>query len=42
MVLLFGIGYVGIIFEEFLVFNKSGVGLFMVVSLWVIRSIGVR
>ncbi|KAJ6302523.1 hypothetical protein OIU77_016590 [Salix suchowensis] len=40
MALLFGIGYVGIIFEESLAFNKSGVGLLMAVSLWVIRSIG--
>ncbi|KAL8143734.1 hypothetical protein V2J09_016766 [Rumex salicifolius] len=40
MSLLFGIGYVGIIFEESLAFNKSGVGLLMAVSLWVIRSIG--
>jgi len=42
MALLFGIGYAGIIFEESLAFNKSGVGLLMAVSLWVIRSIGVR
>lgn len=41
MALLFGIGYAGIIFEESLAFNKSGVGLLMAVSLWVIRSIGV-
>lgn len=40
MALLFGIGYAGIIFEESLSFNKSGVGLLMAVSLWVIRSIG--
>uniref|UniRef100_A0A0A0LA82 Citrate transporter-like domain-containing protein n=2 Tax=Cucumis sativus TaxID=3659 RepID=A0A0A0LA82_CUCSA len=40
MVLLFGIGYAGIIFEESLAFNKSGVGLLMAVGLWVIRSIG--
>ncbi|KAH0976909.1 hypothetical protein GBA52_027646 [Prunus armeniaca] len=40
MALLFGIGYVGIIFEESLAFNKSGVGLLMAVSLWVVRSIG--
>ncbi|KAK2985849.1 hypothetical protein RJ640_018715 [Escallonia rubra] len=40
MTLLFGIGYAGIIFEESLAFNKSGVGLLMAVSLWVIRSIG--
>ncbi|XP_019166216.1 PREDICTED: sodium/proton antiporter 1 isoform X2 [Ipomoea nil] len=40
MALLFAIGYVGIIFEESLAFNKSGVGLLMAVSLWVVRSIG--
>lgn len=40
MALLFGIGYAGIVFEESLAFNKSGVGLLMAVSLWVIRSIG--
>ncbi|KAK1399138.1 hypothetical protein POM88_009001 [Heracleum sosnowskyi] len=40
MALLFGIGYAGIIFEESLAFNKSGVGLLMAVCLWVIRSIG--
>lgn len=42
MALVFVIGYAGIIFEESLAFNKSGVGLLMAVSLWVIRSIGVR
>lgn len=42
MVLVFSIGYAGIIFEESLAFNKSGVGLLMAVCLWVIRSIGVR
>ena len=41
MALLFGIGYAGIIFEESLALNKSGIGLLMAVSLWVIRSIGV-
>lgn len=40
MALLFGIGYAGIIFEESLAFNKSGVGLIMAVSLWIVRSIG--
>ncbi|XP_057965578.1 sodium/proton antiporter 1 isoform X2 [Malania oleifera] len=40
MALLFGIGYAGIIFEESLAFNKSGVGLLMAVSLWVVRRIG--
>lgn len=41
MVLVFILGYAGIIFEESLVFNKSGVGLLMAVTLWVIRSVGV-
>lgn len=41
MALVFGLGYAGIIFEESLAFNKSGVGLIMAVCLWVIRSIGV-
>ncbi|KNA07546.1 hypothetical protein SOVF_170780 [Spinacia oleracea] len=40
MVLLFVIGYTGIIFEESLAFNKSGVGLLMAVSLWAVRWIG--
>ncbi|XP_047328437.1 sodium/proton antiporter 2-like [Impatiens glandulifera] len=40
MALLFAIGYTGIIFEESLSFNKSGVGLLMAVSLWFVRSIG--
>ncbi|KAG4910233.1 hypothetical protein JHK87_056349 [Glycine soja] len=40
MALLFVIGYAGIIFEESPAFNKSGVGLLMTVSLWVIRGIG--
>ncbi|KAL6600466.1 hypothetical protein ACP70R_023517 [Stipagrostis hirtigluma subsp. patula] len=40
MSLVFALGYVGIIFEESLAFNKSGVGLLMAVCLWVIRSIG--
>ncbi|XAR59420.1 hypothetical protein NMG60_11015254 [Bertholletia excelsa] len=40
MALLFALGYAGIIFEESLAFNKSGVGLLMAVSLWVIRSVG--
>ncbi|TVU10737.1 hypothetical protein EJB05_44283 [Eragrostis curvula] len=40
MVLVFALGYVGIIFEETLAFNKSGVGLLMAVCLWVIRSLG--
>ena len=42
MALIFGMGYAGIIFEEYLAFNKSGVGLLMAVSLWAVRSIGVR
>lgn len=41
MVLVFALGYVGIVFEESLAFNKSGVGLLMAVCLWVVRSIGV-
>ena len=41
MSVVFGLGYLGIIFEEFLAFNKSGVGLLMAGTLWVIRSIGV-
>ncbi|CAN6450999.1 unnamed protein product [Victoria cruziana] len=40
MALVFALGYAGIIFEESLAFNKSGVGLVMAVCLWVIRSIG--
>ncbi|KAM0933947.1 putative citrate transporter-like domain-containing protein [Dioscorea sansibarensis] len=40
MALVFSMGYTGIIFEESLAFNKSGVALLMAVSLWVIRSIG--
>lgn len=40
MAAVFVLGYAGIIFEESLVFNKSGVGLLMAVALWVIRSIG--
>lgn len=40
MVLIFALGYAGIIFEESLAFNKSAVGLLMAVSLWVIRSVG--
>ncbi|CAN6179872.1 unnamed protein product [Urochloa humidicola] len=40
MVLVFAIGYAGIIFEESLAFNKSGVALLMAVCLWVVRSIG--
>jgi len=42
MALVFVIGYAVIMFEEYLAFNKSGVGLLMAVSLWVIRSIGVN
>ncbi|XP_022763439.1 sodium/proton antiporter 1-like [Durio zibethinus] len=40
MALLFAVGYLGIIFEQFLAFSKSGVGLLMAVSLWVVRIIG--
>ncbi|KAJ8435598.1 hypothetical protein Cgig2_021752 [Carnegiea gigantea] len=42
MVLIFGLGYAGVILEESLAFNKSGVDLLMAVSLWVTKSIGVR
>ncbi|KAL2324233.1 hypothetical protein Fmac_023291 [Flemingia macrophylla] len=31
-------GYAGIILEQYIAFNKSGVGLVMAVSLWVVRS----
>ncbi|KAH7289867.1 hypothetical protein KP509_30G022000 [Ceratopteris richardii] len=41
MTLVFTLGYAGIIFEESLAFNKSGVGLIMAVTLWVIRNTGV-
>ena len=37
---VFVIGYLGIILEEELAFNKSGVGLVMAVSLWTIRMLG--
>ncbi|KAK1358923.1 CitMHS domain-containing protein [Heracleum sosnowskyi] len=40
MVVLFGVGYAGIIFEEYLALNKSGVSLLMAASLWTIRSFG--
>ncbi|KAJ7561726.1 hypothetical protein O6H91_03G038800 [Diphasiastrum complanatum] len=40
MSLVFFLGYAGIIFEEFLAFNKSGVALLMAVTLWTIRSLG--
>jgi len=40
MVAVFTAGYLGIVFEEFLAFNKSGVALLMAVSLWVILSLG--
>ena len=41
MIIVFILGYAGVIFEESLAFNKSGVGLLMAVTLWVIRSTGV-
>ena len=41
MISVFILGYAGIIFEEALAFNKSGVALLMAVSLWVIRSLAV-
>ncbi|QDZ22659.1 solute carrier protein [Chloropicon primus] len=37
---VFVVGYLGIILEESLAFNKSGVGLIMAVSLWTIRMLG--
>ncbi|RLN35966.1 hypothetical protein C2845_PM03G28730 [Panicum miliaceum] len=40
MVVVFALGYAGIIFEESLAFNKSGVGLLTAVCLWIVRSIG--
>ncbi|XP_002966244.2 sodium/proton antiporter 2 [Selaginella moellendorffii] len=40
LVIVFVAGYAGIVFEESLAFNKSGVGLLMAVTLWVIRSLG--
>ncbi len=42
MIVVFLIGYMGIVFEESVAFNKSGVALLMAVSLWVIRSLGVN
>lgn len=39
MVLLFGVGYASIIFEEYLAFNKIGVSLLMAVSLWTIKAL---
>eukprot|EP00850_Spirogloea_muscicola_P016249 SM000130S27136 [mRNA] locus=s130:388509:391235:- [translate_table: standard] len=39
MGLVFVVGYAGIIFEESLAFNKSGVALLMAVILWTIRSV---
>eukprot|EP01024_Parvocaulis_polyphysoides_P056067 TRINITY_DN5841_c0_g1_i2.p1 TRINITY_DN5841_c0_g1~~TRINITY_DN5841_c0_g1_i2.p1 ORF type:complete len:215 (+),score=34.49 TRINITY_DN5841_c0_g1_i2:124-768(+) len=39
MILVFILGYVGIIIEEELAFNKSGVALLMAVSLWTIRAL---
>lgn len=39
MVIVFILGYAGIIVEEELALNKAGVALVMAVSLWVIRSL---
>lgn len=39
MWLVFALGYLGIIFEESLAFNKAGVGLLMAVALWTIRGV---
>eukprot|EP00249_Psilotum_nudum_P017105 c26164_g1_i1 orf=535-2295(-) len=41
MIMVFALGYAGVIFEESLAFNKSGVVLLMAVALWVIRSAGI-
>ncbi|KAJ7561735.1 hypothetical protein O6H91_03G039100 [Diphasiastrum complanatum] len=40
MSLVFFLGYAGIMFEECLAFNKSGVALLMAVTLWTIHSRG--
>eukprot|EP01026_Neomeris_dumetosa_P012490 TRINITY_DN1435_c0_g1_i11.p1 TRINITY_DN1435_c0_g1~~TRINITY_DN1435_c0_g1_i11.p1 ORF type:complete len:565 (+),score=84.30 TRINITY_DN1435_c0_g1_i11:935-2629(+) len=39
MIAVFIFGYIGIIIEEELAFNKSGVALLMAVSLWTIRAL---
>lgn len=39
MVTVFILGYMGVVFEESLAFNKSGVALLMSVALWVIHSL---
>jgi len=36
MVTTFGLGYVGIVFETFLEFNKAAIALIMAVALWII------
>ena len=41
MTALFVLGYVGIVLEEEVAFNKSGVALLMAVGLWTVRSLGV-
>jgi len=38
MCILFGLGYAGIIFEESVAFNKSGVALLMAAGMWTIRA----
>jgi hypothetical protein len=38
MILVFLVGYVGIIFEEEVAFNKAGVALVMSVALWTIQA----
>ncbi|KAK3265049.1 sodium/proton antiporter [Cymbomonas tetramitiformis] len=40
MIAVFVLGYLGIIFEETVSFNKSGVGMLMAVSLWTILALG--
>jgi hypothetical protein len=39
LIFAFVLGYAGIILEEELAFNKSGVALLMAVFLWTIRSL---
>eukprot|EP00242_Pyramimonas_sp_CCMP2087_P000055 CAMPEP_0198196774 /NCGR_PEP_ID=MMETSP1445-20131203/186_1 /TAXON_ID=36898 /ORGANISM="Pyramimonas sp., Strain CCMP2087" /LENGTH=572 /DNA_ID=CAMNT_0043865741 /DNA_START=165 /DNA_END=1883 /DNA_ORIENTATION=+ len=39
MLIVFTLGYAGIIFEETVAFNKSGVALLMAAALWTIRAV---
>lgn len=38
MIILFVLGYIGIIFEESVAFNKSGVALLMAAGMWTVRA----